>query len=158
MHPTPTQSSASPIDKLSAWFTDFIADLQVHELAHSENVLSPEKERFFKTMASGDTSEIAIINRLYAQKYFVQKIIFEFVEETKNVEFKNLAFDYNDSKILTWATINDDDDDALSDLILAKSKVNSKFAESKFYIDLMVLETGDQHPIPSHYHELKLNN
>ena len=86
-----------------------------------------------------------------AQKHFVGKIIFEYIQLLGKQQPRKLAFDFNDSEVLVWAEINDDDDAMERFLILTEAKINAKYHDFGFDMTTMLVEACDQSPVPNHY-------
>jgi len=76
---------------------------------------------------------------------------------SKNVFPQKLAFDFSDAKILVWAQIKTEDVSTEDALILSEAEANSKYSDNGFYISSTIVEECDNLPIPSHYHEVKIN-
>jgi hypothetical protein len=67
----------------------------------------------------------------------------------KNI--KELAVNFNDSELLVWAEIRDDDEVTWDGIILAEAKTNAKYHEFAFDVNSMVVEECDNLTKPNHY-------
>ena len=62
-----------------------------------------------------------------------------------------MAFDYNDSEVLVWAQVNENDEQLEKQLYLAEAKINAKYHQYGFDMTSMIIESCDNVPIPNHY-------
>lgn len=138
-------------DLKSTWFDNFVATLRVHELALETNTASEEVRSFYETIFSGNIDSMALMNKTLIQKRFVGKIIVDYVKIIHQKSPLKLAFDYNDSEVLVWAEIPNDDEVMERKLIMAEAKINAKYYEFGFDMTTTIVGTRDFMAIPNHY-------
>lgn len=139
-------------EERSSWFDNFIATISSHQLMLETNTASPELSKMYEVFMSGDNEKLAQLSRFQAQNVFVKNIIFKFyslIGRCKGV--KKLAFSFDDSKVLAWAEISDDDDETEVKIIMSEAKINAYFSNYGFSLDTTIVEECDQLPIPNHY-------
>jgi hypothetical protein len=106
----------------------------------------------------GNSDELAFSNRTSSHKYFIQKIILDYlklvVQENLPVQ---LALDLDDSEILVWGQVNDEDTTTEDRLLMIEAEINGKYHKLGYDITSTIVESRDALPIPSHYIEINLN-
>lgn len=138
------------------WFDEIIATIRTHQLMLETKTADKEKTEFYETLISGSNDQIIGLTLNVLTKVFIKQMIFDFVLELKvlKINLVDVAFDYNNSGLLVWAIINDDDEFAENQLLLAAAKINSKYNQYSLAINTTILEESDQHPIPGHYQSI----
>ena len=68
---------------------------------------------------------------------------------------KKLAFDINDTEVLVWAEIDNNNEELEKQLILAEAQVNSRYHQYGYDMTSMIVEESDLLPIPNHYSEFR---
>ncbi len=102
-----------------------------------------------------DLDEVMKMNKQTIQKYFVGKIVIDFLKFLdKNIPSK-LAFDFNDSEVLVWAEVEDNNEAQEKYLTRAESKINAQYHPYGFDMEAMIVERNDNLPIPNHYKVFK---
>jgi hypothetical protein len=147
-------------DPIEAWFDDFIGTLRADQVAMSMKVVDPEKEQFYKKMMSGDHTILVDALQQMVSQYYIPQIIATFLTEVnrRNVKYKKIAFDLrNRTTILFWGEIEDEDYDSEKGFILSEAKVNFNFSSTGFYMSSTIVESSDNHKVPSHYKEVPKN-
>ena len=138
------------------WFDELIATLRTQELQLDTNTASEEMKHLYSVLMSDNMNEVFKLNKEASQKYFVQKIIFDYLKYLdKNLPLK-LAFDYNDSEVMVWAEIEDGNDQMEKVLERAESKINATYHPYGFDMESMIIEKSDAIPVPNHYKLLKV--
>lgn len=67
-------------------------------------------KQFYNNIMSANFDEVLKMQKAAAQKYFVGKIIVDFLKLlNKNMPLK-LAFDFNDAEVLVWAEIENNNE------------------------------------------------
>lgn len=146
-----TTISNTEVNERVEWFDNLIAALRTHELQLETNTAPKEMVELYKSLMGNNIDEILKTNKTLTQQHFVSKIILEFINQLgKNVPNK-LAFDFNDSEVLVWAEINDNDESQERILARAESKVNAQFHQFGFDMETMVVEKSDNLSVPNHY-------
>lgn len=133
------------------WFDDFVATLRVHKVQLDTYTASPEIRKMYDVLFSGDTDNMALMGKKNAQKYFIRKMVIDYVEFINEQDSLKLAFDFNDSNVLVWAEISDDDEVMERSLIMAEAKINAKYHDFGFDMTTTLVETRDHLSIPNHY-------
>ena len=137
------------------WFDNLIATLRTHELQLETNTASEEIVVLYRNLINSNFDELLKTNKAITQQHFVSKIICEFLKLLdKNIPNK-LAFDFNDSEVLVWAEIGDNDEEQEKVLARAESKVNAMFHSYGFDMETMIVEQSDNLAIPNHYKVFK---
>jgi hypothetical protein len=135
----------------SEWFDNLIATLRTHELQLETNTATEEMKQFYADIMDNNLDDMLKMQKAAAQKYFVEKIIVAFLRLLdKNIPLK-LAFDFSDSEVLVWAEIEDNNQAQEKILTRAESKINASFHPYGFDMEMMIVESSDNVPIPNHY-------
>jgi len=144
-------------ESITSWFENLIVTLRVHQLELETESAPPELKQFYQTMLQGNIEQILNFSREQSQQYFVSMIIWDYLRLLKSKDKipNKLAFCHNNSEVLVWAEINDNDELHEKDLILAEAKVNAKYHQYGFDMTSMIVETTDYLSIPNHYNKFK---
>jgi len=145
--------SASTVNssQTAVWFDDLISTLRLHELQIATGTAEQRIKEFYETMISNNFDEMFRLGKAASQEFFVKKIIFEYLQMLRDKLPPKLAFDFNDSEVLVWAEIEDDNEEQEQLLTQAEAKINSRFHLYGFDMESMIVEKGDKIPIPNHY-------
>lgn len=141
--------------EVEAWFDDFISMLRSHQLQLETSTASSELKSFYEKLFGGNPLEIAKSNKLAIQQYFVRRIVFDYLMEIKGFEPLKLAFDFNDSEVMVWAEIQDNDAQAEKKLIKAEASINANYHQYGFDMETTIVEQADNQAIPNHYRLFK---
>jgi hypothetical protein len=136
---------------LDPWFDHLVATLRVHQVQLETETASPELKNLYEVILSGNSDQMAMLNKVSAQKHFVGRIVHDYIKLLGKRLPRKLAFDFNDSEVLVWAEINDDDEDMEGFLIMTEAKINAKYHDFGFDMTTMLVEVCDQLPVPNHY-------
>jgi len=134
-----------------AWFDNLIAMLRVDQLQLETRTADDKKTQFYNNLIVGNPLKIAADVKSSIQETIVPQIIIEFIDNLKGNMPRKLAVDYNDSKVLFWAELNDDDERTEDQLIMSEAKVNAKFIDAGYCVSSTILEASDNVKIPAHY-------
>ncbi len=147
-----------PLIGLNPNFDSFIESLVAHvrsdQIQIETQTSSPAIENFYSSIFSRDLDQLAKINIDNSNLYFIGKIIADYVgclTTEYNYNPEKLAFFFDNSTVLVWAQIKDDDTESERFLILAEAKVNGKYFQYGFQIDTTIVEESDRISIPNHY-------
>lgn len=143
-----TVKSQSGID---TWFDTFVAGLRTHKIQLETLTASREIKDIYETLFSGDADEIAHMGKMQAQKHFVTRIVVEFLSLIQQSKPDKLAFDFNDSEVLVWSEISNDNELMEHSLLKAQAIINAKFHPFGFDMEMTIVEHRDQLNIPNHY-------
>lgn len=137
------------------WFSNFVALLSADKFMLDTNTATPELTSFYSTLIEGSADKLAFQGKQISQQHFVSKMLVEYLTILKNEKIlpNRLAFDINDSEVLVWAEIENEDSE--KKLILAEAKVNAKYHVNGFDMTSLIVEKADLLPIPNHYAEFK---
>lgn len=147
-YPNTTENQQEGIEQ---WFDELIGELKSHELQLKTGTASEELKNFYEKIMGGEFEDVFQQQRIAAQRYFVKKIILEFLEELGDQRPQKIAFDYNDSEILVWAEIATDDEAMEDHILSAEASINAKYHPYGFDISTTIVEKEDQLEIPNHY-------
>jgi hypothetical protein len=135
------------------WFGNLIEQLQIDKMLLEKGVASEETKNRYDTLIFGKDSEIYALGRMQSSMYFIKGLLKEYFDtllESNNRPSK-LALELSDAKILVWAEVNDDDEEAERNLILSEAKANAKYGDYGFHISSTIVEKSDSLHIPPHY-------
>jgi len=140
---------------MDRWFENFIDKLrQLQKRFETDQSNSPERG-VIETLMLGTENDIAAIGKNLAQTHFVKNIIFEYIQLIRESMPEKLAFHFNDSEVMVWAEVKDDDWGMEKSLIMAEAKIKAKFAKYGFDMVTTFVEKSDHLPIPKHYSVVK---
>lgn len=138
------------------WFEEMISSLRIDQLLMQTDTIGRDKSEMYKAMIEGDYNKIHDNARNLSSQYFIKNLVGEYIEEIveRRTKLSRLALELMNSKILVWAEIEDDDENAEKSLILSAAKVNNEFHRYGFHISPTIVEKSDRLDIPKHYIEL----
>lgn len=141
------------VTDISIWFENFIESIKQDKRNIELGIAPPQKTELYEAAMNKDMDKISSLSISTASMYFITKILHAYISELSAKQCKpiNLAFDLNDSEILVWAIINDDDEKTEDQLWLSEAKVNADFYKSGFNISTTIIEKSDNISIPPHY-------
>lgn len=140
-----------PKINLDPWFDNLVATLRTHQLQLETGTASSALQQAYAPMLAGDLDLMFRQNKTSAQKYFVGKIIYDYTQLLGNQRPRKLALSFNDSEVLVWAEINDDDEGMERFLILAEAQINARYHDYGFDMTTMLVEAADAARVPNHY-------
>lgn len=147
-----TRIEASPIEK---WFDELISGLRAHQLQLETGIASSELLSIYNKLIGGNSDQVVHLSKNLSQQYFVGKIIYEYLQLLKDKKPRKLAFDFDDSEVLVWAEIEDNDEAFEKELILIEAKINAKYHQYGYDMSTTIVEISDQLSIPNHYRVFK---
>ena len=150
-----TTTTNSIIKIKDAWFEEFIAAIKTHQLQLETNTASTELKKLYDVAMFGSDNELAELSKISANQHFIKKVIVEYLKEILNKMPIRLAFDLDDSELLVWAEINDDDEEMENFLLMAEAEVNSIFHKYGYDLTSTIVEVRDNLSIPNHYSPYK---
>lgn len=136
---------------LDPWFDQLVATLRLHQIQLETETASTGLKQVYDLIFSGNADLMAKHNKDTAQKHFVGKIVYDYIQLLGKRQPHKLAFDFNDSEVLVWAEIEDDDEEMEGFLIMTEAKINATYHDFGFDMTTMVVESCDQLPVPNHY-------
>jgi hypothetical protein len=136
---------------IEAWFDNLISELRSNQLQLETDTANAEMKKFFETIFSGNADELAHLGKTSAQKHFIPRIIVDYLKLISSHQPLKLAFDYNDSEVLVWAEIPDNNENLEKDLLKAEALINAKYHNFGFDMETTIVDAGDSLHIPNHY-------
>jgi len=133
------------------WFDSLIATLRTHQIQLETQTAQSDLKKFYETVFAGNADELAHMGKTSAQKHFVPRIILDYLKLTANQPPLKLAFDYNDSEVLVWAEIDNNNESLEKELLKAEASVNAKYHQFGFDMETTIVEAGDGLEVPNHY-------
>ncbi len=133
------------------WFDHLIATLKAHQVMLETNTADEGLKQFYNLLVGGNSDQISYHSKALSQKYFISKIIWEYLSLIKDTKPLKLAFDFNDAEVLVWAEVRDDDEEMEKQLYLAEAKINASYHQYGFDMTSMIVEHRDQLTVPNHY-------
>ena len=149
----PTQTNTPQINEL--WFDEFIAGIRTHQLQLETNTASEPIKKLYEAIFSKNFDDVAVMNKINANQYFIKKAITEYLREINSKFPLKLAFDLDDSEILIWAEIKDDDEEMENFLLLTEANINANYHKFGYDLTSTIVEERDSLSIPNHYSTLK---
>jgi hypothetical protein len=137
------------------WFDNVIATLRMHQVQLETNTAQTEVKKFYELMISSNENELVHLSKTIAQKHFVSRIVFDYLNQISTSMPLKLAFDYNDSEVLVWAEVADGDFEIEKKLLKVEAIINSKYHSFGFDMETTIVESGDSIPVPNHYKPYK---
>ena len=141
------------------WFDQLIHYVVTDKQTISLDIATPATKTFWDTIIFGDKLSLMSMIRDKSTQAYISKLVVEYVNELRAMRAKpvTLLLDHNDSQVLVWAVINDDDDATEVALLKAEAKTNAKNHQYGFHISSTILEMGDNVPTPPHYKAVTLS-
>lgn len=154
---TITNKTATPQvkDNVRQWFEDLIENLRIHQVSLETNTATKEREDFYKTLMEGSETDINSLSRTQSSMHFIKRVVIDYFDELYKYNKKplKLALDFSDAKVLVWAEVTDEDEEAEDALLLTEAKVNAKFFSHGFHVSSTIVEKSDNVPVPPHYNK-----
>jgi hypothetical protein len=138
------------------WFNNIVAQIREHQAQLKDKTLPKDIESVYNTFLVGNQNEIAFLSRKASQQHFISLIIAKYVSLIKEIMPEQLAFSFNDSEILVWAELKDDDWNSEKALIMAAAAINSEYHRLGYDITTTFIEERDGLDIPQHYQPFKI--
>jgi hypothetical protein len=138
-----------------AWFDEFIAAIKTHQLQLETNTASEELKGMYDVFMRGSDNELARLSKISANQHFIKKVIVDYVKAVSGQMPIKLAFDLDDSEVLVWAEIENDNEAAEDFLLLAEAKVNAEYHQYGYDLTSTIVEVRDCLSIPNHYSVFK---
>lgn len=143
-----TKQSESAIE---TWFDNFIATLRTHQVQLETQTADTELKKFYEAILGGNVDELAHLGKTAAQKYFIPRIVVDYIKLIASNKPLKLAFDFNDSEVLVWAEIKDGEEKLEKALLKAEAHINSKYHSYGFDMESTIVESSDNLNVPNHY-------
>lgn len=151
-----TNSTTNNITNIkNLWFDEFIASIKTHQLQLETNTASDKLKQLYDLAMFGSDNDLAELSKIRANQHFTKKIIIEYLKEISTSMPLKLALDLEDSEVLVWAEIEDDNEEMENFLLMAEAKVNSLFHQYGYDLTSTIVEKRDNLSIPNHYSSYK---
>lgn len=139
-----------------AWFDEFVGTIRLDEQLLKNDLMEPEKKQMYHKLMEGNMEALSVDARNMSTQYFIAGLLNEYIKELSSLKHnpKKLGLELSNSKVLVWAEIYDNDEEAEKALILAQAKVNAQYDKFGFAISSTIVEECDQLAIPNHYHNV----
>lgn len=138
---------------IAKWFDSFVASIRVEELQLVSGIANMEKREFWKPFLENNSLEIGSRSRENGSRLIIPELVSDYLYGIKQrkVDLNSLSLQLSDSKILVWAVVNDDDEQAMDQLFLQEAVVNAKYGDYGFHISTTIVEKTDNCAIPSQF-------
>jgi len=149
-----SKSDLQAIDnKRDSWFEQFVFNIKTDLLELQTQTASTEKEAMYNSIIKSDYEALEKMFKPMLVKNMVSRLVKSYAAELYKIKKlpKKLAFSYNDSSVLVWAEIPDNDEEIEDFLILLEAKINAQYFADGFQIISTIVEDCDQLPVPNHY-------
>lgn len=148
----PDLQTKQPVN-IGEWFDSLVESIRTDELLLEADAVSDRKKVFYEHAINGNTDELFRLQKNNTQQYFVTKIIISYAQHlaSLNIPIRKLAFYFNDSEVLVWVEINDNDEETEKALIMAEAKINADYYTYGFDMCSTIVEESDNLEIPAHY-------
>lgn len=133
------------------WFEHFIAAIRTHQLQLETDTAPDDLKNAYSIIMHGSNNDMAMLNRLSANRHFIEKIVLEYMELVRERMPVKLAFDLNGSEVLVWAEIQNNDEDMEDFLLMAEAEVNAKYHKFGYDMTSTIVEQRDSLDIPNHF-------
>ncbi|MDQ6479998.1 hypothetical protein [Dyadobacter sp. LHD-138] len=140
--------------KSDEWFNEFIWSLRADQAQLAAGGASKEKQDMYHSLMDSNITDMVDVNVRSAKKHYISSMLIDYLNELKRFEespFTKLAASFNNSELLIWAEIKEDEWDIEKSLIMAEAKINATYHEKGFDMTTTIVEDCDQLCVPSHY-------
>lgn len=143
-------------DMREEWFDQLIHLITTDKMLVQGKIATAEKQQFYDKIIFGDPLEALGKMRSKTSEVFVTNLVLEYSELVKSTDIKphKLFITHNDSEVLIWAEIANDDEKTEIGLFKIEAKVNAKYYQHGFTISSTIVEQSDNIPAPPHYKDL----
>jgi len=133
------------------WFDELVATLRTHQMMIETQIADQDTKKVYDTLMGCNALDVAHLSRDLSQRQIIGSILWDYLKTIKDNKPQKLAFDYNDSEVLVWAQIDENDEHLEKQLYLAEALVNAKYHQYGFDMTSMIVENCDGITIPNHY-------
>lgn len=145
-------------DQRNEWFGNILHSVSTDRDFLNLGIASEETQEFYDKIIFGNQNSIFSEIREKSTQYFISKLVVDYIQELRasNIEPLKIFLDHNDSQLLVWAEIKEDDEATEMGLYKAEAKANAKNYKHGFHISSTILENTDNIPVPPHYQEIQI--
>jgi hypothetical protein len=133
------------------WFDELVATLRTHQLLLETETADEDTKKVYDILMGGNALDVAHLSRTLSQRQIIGSILWDYLKIIKDNKPQKLAFDYNDSEVLVWAEIDENNEQLEKQLYLAEAQVNAKYHQYGFDMTSMIVENCDTISVPNHY-------
>lgn len=146
-------------EERNKWFGNFVHLIKTDQQFLNLGIASQDTENLYDKLIFGDIDSLMADSRDKTTRYYVGKLIVDYIKTLKDLKVQplNIYLDYNNSQVLVWAQINDNDESTEMSLFKAEGMANAKNFENGFHISSTILEKSDNVQIPPHYQKLEIH-
>lgn len=135
-----------------AWFADMINTIKVDHLTYQTDTMESGRKKMYGNLIDNNYIEMAKDARKFSSKIIIPHMLEAYFQcLSKITNLNELAFELSDTKILVWAEINQNDEEAEDFLLLAEAKINGKFSKVGFRLLTTIVEDCDELEVPQNY-------
>lgn len=138
-------------DATEQWFDELVSTLRTHQLMIETQTADGDTKKVYDILMGGNTLEVAHLSRTLSQRQIIGGILWDYLKVIKDNKPSKLAFDYNDSEVLVWAEIDENNEQLEKQLYLAEAQINAKYHQYGFDMTSMIVENTDNITTPNHY-------
>ena len=155
--PMPLNKELTSNSARDQWFEQLVATLGADKFMLDSDVASEDLKDFYGTLIEGNADKLALQSKQISQQHFISKILREYINliRKNHLSPQKLAFDLNDTEVLVWAEVDDNNEELEKQLILVEAQVNAKYHEFGFDMTSMIVEKSDHLPVPNHYAQFR---
>jgi hypothetical protein len=137
------------------WFDEFIATIRTNQLQLETDTTLEDLKRMYNILFSGNERETILHLKATADQYYIKSITVEYLHEISSKMPLKRAFDLDDSEVLVWAEIENDNEVIEDFLLLTEASINARFHQFGYDLSSTIVETRDRLSIPNHYKVFK---
>src|SRR4051812_5223013 len=94
----------------ASWFDEFIASVRTHQLQLETNTATEELKNMYDILMNGSNHDLAHLSKITADAHFIKSMVLQYLQIIQpNLPLK-LAFDMDNSEVLVWAEIEDNNE------------------------------------------------
>ncbi len=141
-------------DPVSELLSKTIHDIETHRLMHQTGTLGQEWTNIYNNLSIGNVEPLLVELRKHTDSAMRVRLVVDFLRELASLgtNVQHMAVDLNNTTALIWAEIDSEKDE--EDLYRAELKVNATYYVKGYKLDVMVVESEDKIPVPTHYKEI----
>ncbi len=137
--------------------TNFLNELQhlitTDKMLIEGNVMDEKTVDTYLKLASGEVEKVLEINKDAYLKYLFTNLAKDYIDGLKSMSDKplKLAINFNNSEMLIWVEIKDDNEKLEDDFLLLQARLNAKYSSKGANVKTTIVEKSDYLAIPPQY-------
>lgn len=145
-------------DKIGEFLSETIHQLKSHKLLLETETMNSDMKKFYDQVSNGDIENLLKANIEQYRKLVFLRLITDYFKKLSPLEnLVHLGININDTKLLVWAEIDENDEESENKLIDLQAHLNYLYKDSGVLVSTTIVENTDYLTMPPHYEEL-LNN